>query len=275
MLRWSVRRALGMVPKSRIVPVVSAKHRRWWAEDLADLPPENVVIQPRNRGTAAGTLLPLLQILRCDRHARVLILPSDHYVSDEQRLRASMLRAVESIEPDSFRVRLLGMVPQVVDGGYGWILPASTAELTRVEAFVEKPDLDRARSLMRRGALLNSLIIAGKAETLLQLYLITLPDLVGRLVSWKSEDQGRWSDLVALYEALPTLDLSREVLQRSSDRLSAVRVADCGWTDLGTPARLNDYLLHQAAGFHEETSDPPGAWADVDRPRHQIAAGPA
>jgi mannose-1-phosphate guanylyltransferase len=241
MLRWSVRRALGMVPRNRVVSVVADQHRHWWTEELADLPPENVVIQPRNRGTAAGILLPLLRVLRQDRHAVVLILPSDHYVRDERRLRASMRRAIDCIECGACRIGLLGIVPQEVDSGYGWIVPASTAETAKVEAFVEKPDADEARSLMRSGALLNSFIIAAKAEALLQLYLYTIPELVGAFLGWKVEGNGSWSDLVGLYDRLPTCDFSREVLQRASDHLFAVRVSECGWSDLGTPARLHDY----------------------------------
>jgi mannose-1-phosphate guanylyltransferase len=248
MLQWSIRRALGMVPKSRIVTVVAAKHRHWWSRDLADLPLKNVVIQPRNRGTAAGILLPLLHVIQKDPHARILILPSDHYVSDEKLLRRSMIRAVDSIENGRDRVRLLGIVPQETDDGYGWIVPTSTAELTQVEAFVEKPDGETARSLMCRGALLNSFILAARAETLLQLYLRALPDLVGEFAIWKNEAGGRWPELAALYDGLPTCDFSREVLERFSNDLSAVRVSGCGWTDLGTPARLRDYQALQTPG---------------------------
>jgi mannose-1-phosphate guanylyltransferase len=245
MLRWSVRRALGVVPMDRIVPVVAAKHRYWWTKDLSDLPSENVVIQPRNRGTAIGILLPLLHILEQDRHARVLILPSDHHATDEERLRKFIIRAVSSLEMRSDRIVLLGMVPEGPDSDYGWIVPVSTGEWTQVEAFVEKPDRDEARSLMRRGALLNSFIIAAEAEVLLQLYLRTLPDLVGEFGGWKNEAEGRWSALTALYDVLPSLDFSREVLERSPGYLSTVCVSGCGWTDLGTPARLHDYATHR------------------------------
>jgi hypothetical protein len=45
-----------------------------------------------------------------------------------------------------------------------------------------------------------------------------------------------------LYEGLPHMDLSRDVLQRASRFLSVVRVPPCGWSDLGTPERLRQYL---------------------------------
>jgi len=50
------------------------------------------------------------------------------------------------------------------------------------------------------------------------------------------------SGLHQLYEMIETTDFSREVLQRVSRQLSVVRVPACGWSDLGTPARLQAFL---------------------------------
>ena len=61
MLGWALRRAEGVASPSRFIPVVSAAHRFWWQRELSHLPPANVVVQPENRGTAPGVLLPLLR----------------------------------------------------------------------------------------------------------------------------------------------------------------------------------------------------------------------
>ena len=44
--------------------------------------------------------------------------------------------------------------------------------------------------------------------------------------------------LDALYDALPTRDFSRDVLESMAERLAVVAVRPCGWTDIGTPDRL-------------------------------------
>src|SRR5262245_39381555 len=76
-------RAGRCVPRRRIVVVVAEQHRRFWERELADFPPENIVVQPSNRGTAAGILLPLLTVLERDPGARLAVLPSDHFVVRE------------------------------------------------------------------------------------------------------------------------------------------------------------------------------------------------
>ena len=44
--------------------------------------------------------------------------------------------------------------------------------------------------------------------------------------------------LGALYDAFPTCDFSRDVLERMAERLAVVAAQPCGWTDIGTPDRL-------------------------------------
>ena len=83
LLRSALRRAETVASPHRICTVVAEQHRHWWQPALTPAEHANVIVQPRNRGTANGILLPLLHIMRRDPQARVVLLPSDHYVDDE------------------------------------------------------------------------------------------------------------------------------------------------------------------------------------------------
>lgn len=242
MLHWAIRRAARLVPLERIVPVVAAQHRHLWKDEFAGIPQRNLAIQPHNRGTAVGILFPLVQILERDPDARVLVLPSDHYVGNEEILHGALIQALDSVEADPSRIVLVGMPPRESDPEYGWILPScSTGGVCRVGAFVEKPDSMTACTLMGRGGVLNSFIIAGKGESLQLLYLRSMPHLLHEFVAWRDSKVTGCPDLETLYQIVPTSDFSKDVLQRSCDYLSVVRAAACGWTDLGTPNRLRHH----------------------------------
>jgi mannose-1-phosphate guanylyltransferase len=246
MLRWAIDRAAGIVPVERIVVIVASHHRRWWGEELADLPAANVVVQPQNRGTGVGILLPLLNVLQRDPEARVLILPTDHYLEDEQPLREAIVEGVRAVHADRDRVVLLGMAPQERDAECGWILPESAAfGVGRVSNFVEKPNAEKARALARRGAVVNSLILVGTGAAMLRLYTETVPDVVESFRDWRNGTASVWRDLESLYDTLPVCDFSREILERSCDHLSVVRVSGSGWMDLGTPDRLQLFRRQQ------------------------------
>lgn len=244
-LRLAIRRAEAMVPRHRIVPVVAAQHRHWWRAELHDLPTDNVIVQPMNKGTAAGVLLPLAHILRRDPSTRVVILPTDHLVRDEDVLARSIVAAAAAVLADPRRIVLLGMVPQESNQDYGWILPADgTDELQprRVKSFVEKPDEATARLLARQGGLLNSLILVAFGGSLLRLFQLTIPSLAGRLLYGASQSPMHPKTLEKLYRTAPKCDFSRDVLEASSAWLSVIPVPDCGWTDIGTPTRLRPFL---------------------------------
>lgn len=244
MLRASLGRAARFVPRERIVAVVAQQHRAWWEEELRTLPRENVLVQPANKGTGIGIFLPLASIYARDPEARVLILPSDHFVADEEALQEAVQAGIE-ILPRLGKTVLFGMTPDEPDTGYGWIVPDGEGDsLLPVFSFVEKPEPSVARGLMGMGALWNSFLIAGTARHLLSLYGQAAPEILrGFLRAFPGPD-GRWEapDLARVYEGLPSRDFSRDVLQRVPERLSVWAVPPCGWTDLGTPARLAQCL---------------------------------
>ena len=93
LLQEALQRAASVAALSHICSVVAEQHRQWWGPLLSYLPEQNVISQPQNRGTAFGILLPLLRILERDPDATVVLLPADHYLSDEKIMAGALRRA--------------------------------------------------------------------------------------------------------------------------------------------------------------------------------------
>ncbi len=250
LLGATLERAKEISPPERIVPIVAAQHRHWWASELAEIPPGNVIVQPENRGTAAGILLPLLWITRHDPDATLVILPSDHDVACGDTLHLAILNAIHCAEQTEAGIVLLGVTPEGPETGYGWIVPcpAGCGCLLPVASFREKPDASVAASLFNDGALLNSFILIGNGRFLLDLFETALPQL------WRSFQpviNGRWDaswrdrDFVRLYRSVPALDFSKDLLERAAQKLWVYPVPACGWLDLGTPERLTRHLIEK------------------------------
>ena len=248
MLQWTLNRSAAVAPLERTVAVVAKQHRQWWSKQLDVLPEQNVVVQPRNRGTGAGILFPVVEILRRDPDAMVAVMPTDHHVEHEPRLQAAIAQAFDAVEQDTQRVVLVGIEPRQWENGYGWIVPSGpTGGIQQVDTFVEKPDRARGDDLMQAGALMNSFIFVGTAETIHGLYADTAPEVARRLGIWQQAVSRTAARLESLYEAMPSCDFSREVLERSCASLAVVRAHDCEWTDLGTPDRVERYQARQPA----------------------------
>jgi len=242
MVRWALARARRISPVPRVLAVVREQHRSYWQRLLADVPRHNLLIQPENRGTAPGVLRALVEIeAREGGASSVVILPSDHYVGDEDVLHDALVTAVRASRREARSVVLLGVCPARAEAGYGWILPAAAGEVSPVEQFIEKPDAETAGRLLGRGALVNSFIIAARVEALMGVIGRALPDM---LHAFRQAASGRHAGLALrrFYRHLPASDLSRDVLARTTPLLLVVRVAPCGWSDLGTPERLRHFL---------------------------------
>jgi mannose-1-phosphate guanylyltransferase len=244
LLQVTLERAKRVAPSDHIIPIVAAQHAAWWEGELSEFPVENVVVQPENRGTAPGLLLPLLTILRRWRRPIVVVFPSDHHVEHENLLTSALERACGSLEAKDERVILLGMKPDSPTVDYGWILAGSgdANGFKTVAEVLEKPDEADALRLYRTGALWNSFILVARGETLLRLYEETQPLLVKLLSSTMRHHGWSLSTLRNLYAAIPSLDFSRDVLPHAGERLRVLPVRPCGWTDLGTPERLMRWL---------------------------------
>jgi mannose-1-phosphate guanylyltransferase len=242
LLRAALDRAQGFTAPDRVVVVVSADHRRWWEPETSHLPSSNVVVQPCNKGTACGVLLPLYHVAMRDEEALVVVLPSDHYLKDEVVLLRALRSAVDAVRKEPSSVVLLGIEPDGPEVEYGWVSPALGRErgVSRVVAFVEKPDRPFAEQLFTRGALWNSFIFVATAGTLVELFDRAMPHVTRSFASTLVVDRSdhRPRDLDRLYDRLPTLDFSRDVLELSPGPLRVLPVPPCGWTDLGSPDRV-------------------------------------
>jgi len=247
LLRTTIQRLKTVLDSNRIVVVVSATHRRWWEPELFDIAPENIIVQPCNRGTACGVLLPLTFILHRDPSARIVVSPSDHYVRDEEMLTWSLMEAQAHVDARPRLLVLLGMEPDRPDTEYGWITPSPGCEgaVRVVMSFVEKPDAELADELMRSGALWSSFTFVTTGETLMHHFRRSMPWLVDRFSMGLTH--GSWDNrqraLLSLYDRLPTVDFSHRVLEQAEEGVHVLPVPPCGWTDLGTLQRVSECAI--------------------------------
>jgi mannose-1-phosphate guanylyltransferase len=234
LLQEALQRAAAVAPVQQICTVVAKQHRQWWMPIMSCFPEENVVVQPQNRGTAYGILLPLLRIAERDPGATVVLLPADHYLRDEDIMVASLRRVAELAAVDRDSIYLLGIEPDEPDTELGYIVPASRPRDTAVgvASFIEKPSAPRARMLLEQGALWNAFILAGSVRALLALFDGRYSAAVGAMRGVAG------TAIESVYQKLSNSDFSHDVLQGKESFLQVLAVPQCGWTDLGTPKRI-------------------------------------
>jgi mannose-1-phosphate guanylyltransferase len=253
LLEDAIARAQRVVAPDRICTIVAQQHREWWTESqalLEALELGNLIVQPRNLGTGIGILFSLLHILAKDPQAQLVLLPADHYVRDEATLNGALLQALERLDRNADRPILLGLQPDEPDTDFGYVLPGDPDPLGghTVARFIEKPGYSVAREIIDAGGLCNTFIMVASARTLLDLFLPRYAALVMEMQVGLAKGQtagsptGSWPALLNLYDRLPELDFSRDLLEGHAADLCVLRVPPCGWSDLGTPRRVAEIV---------------------------------
>jgi mannose-1-phosphate guanylyltransferase len=177
MLEHTLHRAEKLIAANSILTIVGRHHMKY-AEvrrQLSTRPRENVIVQPANKDTGPGVLLPLMHIYKRSPEAIVAVFPSDHFIWEEERFIDHVKLAAWRIARDPLRIILLAVEAQEAETDYGYVIPRDDIGhfdvdgVRRVARFIEKPTVSVARSLVKAGALWNTMIMVFKVRTLLQL----------------------------------------------------------------------------------------------------------
>jgi mannose-1-phosphate guanylyltransferase len=211
------------------------------------------VIQPENKDSGPGILLPLVYLYKQYPDAAVALFPSDHFILEENTFMRHVDRAFEIVERDGSRIVLLGLEPYDPDPEYGYIVAGELIDnfelgARRVELFVEKLAVGVAGKIIRTGALWNTLIMVATCRTLLNMFATTTPALY-RCFAPIAEAIGTSNEqriIEDVYRGLPSLNFSKQVLEvlalEHRRNLLALPVRGVTWSDWGTSARLSNTL---------------------------------
>lgn len=249
MFEHTLDRAARLSGPERVVSVVAREH-------LADAAPQLshrgglALVQPANRDTAAGILLPLAAIRARDPKAVVVIQPSDHFVFPETRFLDVLRDAVRAVATLPEKIVLVGVEPDAPEPDYGWISPAQEIAsaggrpVRAIYGFVEKPKEEAAAALAALGGLWNTFVMAARVDVLWDLCKRRVPDVVERFEAALPDFGGRREReaIERLYADVPKRNFSTDVLQPESAALAVVELRDVVWSDWGRPERILETL---------------------------------
>jgi mannose-1-phosphate guanylyltransferase len=245
LLQHTIERALRLTSSDHVLVVVAAHREAIAREQIAQYPGVELVSQPRNLDTGPGLLLPIVRILARASRARVVFLPSDHYLADDKPLLEAVRASEHGVLND--RLTLIGVTPTGPEVEYGWIVRG--ARLGRSSAFTvarfsEKPEPEVADELWRGGGLWNTFISAGPVRVFWDLARRHLPRHTTAFKRYSAAvgSLAEHDALTDTYRTMASANFSRDVLAHARD-LAVVPVAGTGWSDWGSPERVFASLI--------------------------------
>jgi mannose-1-phosphate guanylyltransferase len=240
LLRASFRRAEALFGRDRTLIITAADQAEGVRAELPELPAANVVAEPAARNTAAAVGLGAAVVARRAGEAAVLaVLPSDAFIGNEAAFAEVLATAVSEARET---IVTIGIRPTHPETGFGYLRlgPAVRPSVYEVGAFVEKPDLEKARQYLAAGSYLwNSGMFFFTAGRMLAEARRHMPALGQALDSFVAADdfEGR---VQADYPGVPATSIDYGIMEKTA----GIRVVpgDFGWNDVGDFHTLGEVL---------------------------------
>ena len=164
--------------------VVTGESYRFIVSDqLAEngTPATAIIIEPCPRDTGPAILAAALWLNQHAEDALMLVMPSDHSISEPTELRSKVELAADAAQNGN--IVTFGIQPTRPETGYGWLevqdLENTDTQVKSISRFIEKPDQEQANDLWADGNYLwNSGIFLFSIKTLLNAFAKYSPDLL-------------------------------------------------------------------------------------------------
>lgn len=197
-----------------------------------------IITEPCGRNTAPAVLLAVLNILKVEKDAILLILPADHVISDVAAFQEKLKTAIKLAEMDY--IVTFGLKPHYPETGYGYIEGTQNVDgdALHIKRFIEKPDKETAEQYLEAGNYFwNSGIFVFKASVILKEYKVFQPDLLKDMqkILTAGDSIPRES-----YEHLSDISIDYAIMEKTQKGL--VLPSDFGWSDIGSWKSLYDFL---------------------------------
>lgn len=181
-------RLMPVIAPERTIIVTFRSNEQSIRSSYPQIPQENILVEPHNRGTATCIAFAMYTILRRDPDAVMVVVPSDMEPWDEESLGSLLAKTVEFVRENDV-LMTIGMHPSCPDTNYGYIQGVTvpvTGVPVKVKTFTEKPPLKFAKIFVDSGEFLwNSGIFIWKAETIRAEYERYLPQTVSLFKGWE------------------------------------------------------------------------------------------
>ena len=222
LIRQGVSRLKGLVKPKDVFVITSKALVGVTRKELPEIPKANIIGEPMRRDTGAAVALGVGVAGK----GVLGFFPADQIAANPAGFRKAVSAAIARAEKTDAIVTI-GIKPTFPATGFGYVNPKSGQ-------FVEKPNVAKAKTYLKKGYLWNAGMFIGRAETFKAAFAECAPAL-SPLMTLSS-----LSTLSRLYSSLPKISFDYAVMEK----LKNVEVVkgDFGWDDVGSYAAFDKHF---------------------------------
>lgn len=194
----------------------------------------SICVEPCRRDTFPAIALAATYLhdkLSVKEDEAVVVCPVDPYVDNTYYEAVKTLQ--ELAEAGDSNLTLMGIEPTYPSEKYGYIIPESGEQVSKVKEFKEKPDTETAKKYLEQSALWNAGIFAFKLGYLLE--------KAHSIIDFKD-----YQDLFDKYDTLTKISFDYAVVEKESS-IQVLRYSG-DWKDVGTWNMMAEVMADKTKG---------------------------
>lgn len=236
LIQMTYDRFVKIVPKENIFIASNLTYRDLILEQLPELTPNQLLLEPARRNTAPCIAYATYKIMALNENANIVISPSDHLILKENDFVETIKKGLDYTANNDC-LMTLGVKPSRPETGYGYIQTEGNGDngVFKVKTFTEKPTLDIAKMFLESGDFLwNSGMFLWNVQTISSAF-----DMYASELSLKFKDgkdfyntPGEQAYIDKIYQSCTNKSIDYVLMEKAKN--VKVIEADFGWSDLGT-----------------------------------------
>lgn len=254
LIQQAVERLEGVVPPERVLIVTNRSLVGPIRELLGEGSPVGVLGEPVGRDTAAAIAAGSAWIKRRDPEAVFCVMTADHIIGDLPVFRETLARGLALCAKHDVLLTI-GIEPSEPSSAYGYIeagerwTQSGSIDFFHAKRFVEKPDVDTARSYLATGRYAwNSGMFAWSVRSIQKAFAKFRPDLAGKIDCWAAcgDDATLDTALEKDFDKLEKISIDYAVMEKA-DNIVVCKGA-FAWDDVGSWPALESHLPRDGQG---------------------------
>lgn len=241
----TVARIRRVLPIENIIVVANKRQAHLIKKSSPKILKRNLLLEKSSKNTAPAIALASLELKKRSGDAVIVVLPADHYISNESIYLNTLKRGIDFVKGNPRALVTIGLKPTFPATGYGYIkikARGRRGDVYQVERFVEKPDIQTAQKFIDDGSYLwNTGTFIFKAVTFLGAIRRLAKGIYGPLKDMRKIDEK--------YDMLPNISVDYAIMEKAYE-IYCVK-GSYRWEDIGSFDSLKKVLKAEGRRFLE------------------------
>lgn len=240
MIQQTVNRILKFIDIDDIFISTNKEYVDLIKEQVPNIPKTNILYEPVSKNTAPCIAMAAAYINKKYTDAIMIVLPADHLIKNNEMYLYTLKDACEVAQTNNNLVTI-GITPTHPETGYGYIRLNNKKEIFKnssafkVEKFVEKPNLEKAKEYISSGMYLwNSGIFVWKLSAIIENFKKILPSIYNEIVyAVNSINKENYKEILEdTFNKIESVSIDYGILEKADNIF--VIPGNFGWDDVGS-----------------------------------------